>query len=131
MTTLQERIEQAVRQVQDGTAVTGDLVQLLTDVGSLIAQRVVEFTLRNLTYSERQVLDALLDAMPEPTGGRVVLSHITERIGVSRGLAISLIRQLEASGILRSRSLGSQGTMIQLDNGLTVDDLRQHLGGAA
>jgi len=130
--TLQQRIERIRRQAQNGVVSPGELVRLLDEVSAVIqAQEArVSSAIRSLSYTEEEMIRALLDALPGEDGGVVVTAHVAEACGASRSGITTAIRKLEAAGVLEARSKGSRGTVIRLI-GTTRSDLRQYLGGAA
>lgn len=70
-----------------------------------------------LSYSEIQATKAIANELGERTEGIVTTSSVTEKMKITRSVAVSTMKLLEAAGVLESRSLGMKGTYIKvIDN---------------
>lgn len=67
---------------------------------------------KNMTFSEREVAKSLVERLPE--GGRVVVSHVVDGSGISRSVAVNVIKKLSLAGIIQAESMGSRGTFIRV-----------------
>lgn len=96
------------------------ILDLLQDIATAIeasTSEAVAGACRTLSYSERTAIIALIDAMPDETGGVVVTSRIADKNGVTRSTVVNTLRRFEGAGVLRTNSLGASGTHIQLLGG--------------
>lgn len=67
-----------------------------------------------LSYSEIQATKAIASELGERTEGIVTTSSVTEKMKITRSVAVSAMKLLEAAGVLESRSLGMKGTYIKV-----------------
>lgn len=129
---LEKKVKAAIEQVRSGVADPGDVIEVLTEVQEMIEQtkqanKAKWKLLTRLTFSEEIAFKNLIDALPDSTGGHVVLTEIADGCGISRSIFTNLIHRMQSAGLLHAHSLGSKGIMIQLADGLTKEDLRRYV----
>lgn len=67
-----------------------------------------------LSYSEIQAIKAIADELGEKTSGIITTSKVVENVKITRSVAVSAMKLLEAAGIIEARSLGMKGTYIKV-----------------
>lgn len=81
---------------------------------------------QNLSYTEKLVVGHI--AKNHPTGGRVVVAHVTDQLGATRSVALTALRKLSMAGIVQTRSMGMKGTHIRVLQKPVWDALAQRYG---
>lgn len=69
---------------------------------------------RVLTWSEREVLRALLEHLGDRNEAVIVVGSIADRLYVTRGVIAHALRIAEAAGVLISKSSGQRGTYVRV-----------------
>ncbi len=88
-------------------------------------EEAVKAAMSTLSYSELASVVHILKEL-DTNEGRVVASHIADKIGVTRSVIVNAIRKLESAGVLESRSLGMKGTYIRITNPKLKEEIRAY-----
>lgn len=67
-----------------------------------------------LSYTEIQAIKAIVDELGEETSCIITTSKVVEKVKITRSVAVSAMKLLEAAGIIEARSLGMKGTYINV-----------------
>ena len=67
-----------------------------------------------LSYTEIQAIRAIADEVGEKTSCIITTSKVVENVKITRSVAVSAMKLLEAAGIIEARSLGMKGTYIKV-----------------
>lgn len=84
---------------------------------------IVRSAMATLSYSELEAVVFILKELGSPEG-RVVASHVADRVGITRSVIVNALRKLESAGVIESRSLGMKGTYIKVLNDKLFDEIR-------
>ena len=127
--TLTQRIERMRRRLANGAVVPSEVEALLGEVQLALAQvhDPVTSALRALSYTERESVRAIIEALPEETGGLLVASQVADRNNLTRSVIVNALRKFESAGVMECRSLGMKGTHVKLLNGLTSPVLLERI----
>ena len=91
----------------------------------IVMKNVVERLKNVLTYTEIQAIKAVVDGLGEETSGVVNTSKAIEGVNITKSIAVSAMKLLEAAGVIETRSLGMKGTHIKV---FDKDALKEVIG---
>jgi transcriptional pleiotropic repressor len=70
--------------------------------------------LNNMSWTEQKALKAIFNDWEEEQENILVVSKVTDGIGVSRSVAINAFKKLEFCEMISTRSLGIKGSYIKV-----------------
>lgn len=67
-----------------------------------------------LSYSEIQAIKSIVDELGEEDSCVINISKVVENVKVTKSVAVSALKLLEATGVIETKSLGMKGTYINV-----------------
>lgn len=72
--------------------------------------------LGTLSYSEYRIILHILDELNNQDETIIVASQIADKIGITRSVAVNVLKKLQSGKVFETKSKGAKGTLIKLIN---------------
>lgn len=85
-------------------------------------EMVVKAAVRALSSSERLAASYVLKELAK-TDGILVTSHVAGKYHITRSIIVNAIKKLNSAGVITSKSMGTKGTSIHIENEYIMEAL--------
>jgi len=82
----------------------------------MIIQTTTENVIKNLSRSEMKAVVCLVNALEGAREKDIVISTIADGVKSTRSIFVSVVRKLEACGVIHTESMGVKGLYVRVNN---------------